>query len=237
MIASLPMYWTRHTAPAWMRLWDYVHRETGLGPSTLMVPSDLWRHWRDADLVLSQTCGLPFRLGLHTTATLVGTFDFDLPQSRPGHYHSVIIKGAGQSRFAVNSTDSQSGWAALWRWSNGDLPKGSVITGSHAASVLAVAEGRAGLAAIDAVTWELLQDHPPFDLTGIEVIARTSSTPGLPLITNRPDTAGQLFEALESGINKMSSQDRAMLRLRGITQIAETEYLSQEIPPSPDLIL
>lgn len=235
MTASLPMYWRAETAPAWQRLWDHVHRATGLGPAHLATPPDLWAHWRHPDLILSQTCGLPFRLGLHETATLVGTFDFDLPQTPPGYYRSVIIKGPSDGPVAVNSADSQSGWAALWDWSGGDLPGGTLITGSHAASAAAVAEERASLAAIDAVTWTLLQEHAPSRLAGIDVIARTAPTPGLPLITNRPDARGPLFDAFRDAIAALSKADRATLHLRGIVRIAKADYLAQDIPPAPAL--
>jgi hypothetical protein len=61
---------------------------------------------------------------------------------------------AARAGVAVNEAASHSGWAALWAhardegWTLG--PR--LLTGSHAASMAAVAGGRAALAAIDAVT-------------------------------------------------------------------------------------
>lgn len=233
MTASLPMYLRPETADIWQRLWGAVHQQTGLGPAVLDQPSDLWTHWRDPALVLSQTCGLPFRMGLHETATLVGTLDFVLPDTPAGQYHSVILKGPKDGPVALNGADSQSGWAALWGWSGGDLPEGRTITGAHSESLRAVAEGRAGLAAVDAVTWALVCDHDPDLIARVKVIGRTEPTPALPLITNQPQHAKTLFDAFAAAIADLSPADRATLHLRGIVSVPKAAYLAQPLPPAP----
>jgi ABC-type phosphate/phosphonate transport system substrate-binding protein len=56
------------------------------------------------------------------------------------------------------------------------------ITGAHAASVTAVAEGEADVAAIDAVSWTHLQRLRASTTRGLRVLVWTKAAPGLPLI-------------------------------------------------------
>ena len=55
-------------------------------------------------------------------------------------------------------------------------------SGGHQASALAVAEGRADFAALDALTWIMLQRYDSFAADLVEV-DRTDPTPALPYIT------------------------------------------------------
>ena len=95
MIAALPMYDRPETAAATDRYWGLIRdglraREIE-APDDLTRTDDLWTLWQSPDLVLAQTCGLPFRARLHGQVQLVGTPDFGLPGCAPGYYNSVII--------------------------------------------------------------------------------------------------------------------------------------------------
>ena len=191
MIASLPMYWRAENAGLWRDFWSVVQscaRGEGVSLPDLTapedLPADLCSHWRSPDLALSMTCGLPFRSKLHSTVQYIGTLDFGLGGPE-GHYHSQIITRrdlAGPPRtLAYNSADSQSGWAAAQ-----EMPdRGSITTfletGAHAASLAAVAEGRADIACLDAVTWRILQAVDP-NAAEVTPTGTTRPTPGLPLI-------------------------------------------------------
>ena len=134
--------------------------------------SDLWLAqeleesvaWTDPELVLSQTCGMPYRTRLHVNVTLIGTPDFGVAGCAPGYYRSAIVVRRDDSRaelpeyrdavLAYNNTDSQSGFAAIYHhvaplgfWFGNRLH-----AGRHIDSVGAVAEGRADIASIDAVS-------------------------------------------------------------------------------------
>ncbi|MFN3646541.1 MAG: hypothetical protein ACK4S2_08505, partial [Gemmobacter sp.] len=70
MQASLPMYDRPEVQAANDRLWAGIRdrlRAAGLAaPETLVRGRwPLWDHWTAPDLVLSQTCGLPYRSRLH----------------------------------------------------------------------------------------------------------------------------------------------------------------------------
>jgi ABC-type phosphate/phosphonate transport system substrate-binding protein len=101
-----------------------------------------------------------------------------------------LIRGL---RFAFNERHSMSGYLALAR----DLAKSGIIaeeaafpafwsamveTQAHRASVLAVAEGRADVAAIDCRTWAYCRRYEPA-AAALAVIGWTAPRMGLPFIT------------------------------------------------------
>ena len=83
MIASLPMYDWAEIKPVTDRLWTGIRdrlRAAGIeAPNELTRGIDMWDSWHDPDLLVSQTCGFPYRTKLHDKVTLVGTPDFALP--------------------------------------------------------------------------------------------------------------------------------------------------------------
>jgi ABC-type phosphate/phosphonate transport system substrate-binding protein len=249
MIASLAMYDRPEIAAANDALWagirDRLHARGLAAPHTLTRGEPAyWPAWTAADLVLSQTCGLPFRARLHDRVTLIGTPDYAVEGCPPGWYRSVIVarkddprqtEAALQSaRLMYNEPLSQSGWAAIWQHFQDlglCLPGGSQ-SGGHRMSALAVAEGRADFAAIDAVTWRLLQRHEAF-VGALHVIARTRPTPGLPLIAAQGADAATLFECVRAAIADLDPDARHTLGVQGLVKIPAQTYLALPIPPVP----
>lgn len=249
MIASLGMYERPETSGANASLWALIR--DGLRARDLPAPEELtqgqaayWPAWQDPELLLSQTCGLPFRAGLHRTVTLVGTPDYGVQGCAPGYYRSVLIRrhndprvteaAFSEARLAINDAFSQSGWAAVYQHFQAlrlAIPP-AMVTGSHRASAWAVYQGQADFAAIDAVTWELLKRHEAFAST-LRVFAQTTPTPGLPLITARADLADTLFEVIAAAIAGLSNEERHTLCVRGLVRIPESRYLALPLPPAP----
>ena len=247
--ASLPMYDPPSCRAANDRLWaglrDALRAEGHAAPEALSRPNDLMAHWLDPRLVLSQTCGLPFRHLLCGRVTLVGTPDYGLEDCPPGHYRSVIIARADDprtdlgalagARMAFNEGLSQSGWGAPWRLaqSRGLRLAPTLRTGAHRLSARAVAEGRADWAALDAVTWRLLCRDEPWSAT-LRVVETTPPTPGLPLIAAQGADAAALLAACRSAIAALEAGSRATLGLCGIVSIAAEAYLALPVPPAPE---
>lgn len=235
--ASLPMYAQPGAKPAWALIWRHVAvrlQARGLpAPPSLIWPQDPHAVWCARDLFLSQTCARPFRMSVHRTATALGAFDFGLEGCPPGHYQSVIVTRQGEtatpqalvtnSRVAVNSLDSQSGYAALAEL--GNLPAHPQITGSHAASLQAVRNGLADIAALDAVSWRYLQ-RLPGTARGCVVRMHTQPTPGLPLITGRRHLADPLRNALADAFATAPTGPMRWLGLRGMVPLTDRVYLS-----------
>lgn len=244
MTAFLGMYDRAETAGANDRFWTAIRDRLGYGPERLTRADDPWVIWRDPALVLAQTCGLPYRAKLHDLVQLVGTPDYGIPGCEPGFYNSVLIVRADDTRpdlaafddapFAYNEPLSQSGWAApAAHFAKSGLKPGPLLqTGAHRASAEAVAEGRADIAALDALSWQMMQRWDAF-ATDLRVIAATVPTPGLPFITAHGADAAEIASAVEDAIADLSPEDRETLCLHGLVQIPKARYLAEPIPPKP----
>lgn len=244
MIASLPMYDTAATQAANDRFWCEIRDAYGAGPSALNRTETGQAAWVRDDLVFSQTCGLPYRAGLHEQVQLIGTPDYGLAGCPPGYYKSAIIVRKNDprhtlpafqsARIARNDPTSHSGWAALLQdfkdadaGISCDAPV--LTTGSHAASAQAVAGGHADLAAIDAVTWAFMIRDTAHTRT-LRVLKHTAPTPGLPYITGSQQDATRLFQAVSQAMAALGTRDRACLMLRGLVPIPAEVYLNVPMP-------
>ena len=246
MIASLPMYDLPALQGAHDRVWHAIRARLGVGPQSLTRGGDPWDHWQSPDLILSQTCGCPYRKHLHGRVTLVGTPDHGLPGCPAGYYNSVFVVRAGDARrtlpefsnarFAFNDALSQSGWAAPQNHVRtlGFAFETLLRTGSHRASALMVRDGQADIAALDALTWQLLQRHERVG-DGLRELARTRPTPALPYITALGRDGAAVFAALAAAIEDMDGADRDALSLRGIRAVPSAAYLEVPSPPGPDM--
>lgn len=249
MIASLGMYDFPWSEAANDRLWAGVRDH--LRASGHKAPEELtrgqaayWETWEDPRLVLSQTCGYPFRAKLHDKVTLLATPDYALPGCPPGHYRSLFVARRHDPRetleefqgaaMAYNEDMSQSGWAAPAHHllQMGLTPSPRLRSGGHRASAQAVAEGRADIAALDALSWEMLLGHDPAT-EALRVVATTTPTPVLPFITAPSTDAPEVFSALNQAIAGLSAEGRATLHLRGLVRLPASAYLAVPTPPPP----
>lgn len=248
MIASLGMYDRAETAAAHDRFWALIRdalRARGLTAPAALTRGEAayWSAWQASDLVLSQTCGFPFRAKLRGKVTLVGTPDYGLPECPAGYYNSVFVARADDGRtlpeyrlacFAYNEGLSQSGWAAPQNHAAtmGFQFQPGLATGGHRLSALAVADGRAEIAAVDAMTWEVLRRYEPW-VDQLREVARTAPTPGLPLIAALGRDGEASFAAVAAAVDQLDREDRAVLRLNGIVRIEAARYLAIPTPTPP----
>lgn len=250
MIASLSMYIRPEVAPATLRYWAAIRAALasyGIAtPLTLSNDEDQMKVWRAPDLVLSQTCGMPYRTALHEHVRLIGTPDFGLSGLPPGHYNSAFVVRKNDPRntleafeaakFAYNSTCSQSGYAAAWTEAQamGFWFEDRVQSHAHRASAQMVASGHADIAAIDAVTWNLIEKHDGY-AQDLRVLCRTRPTPGLPYIAAANADIAATFDAVAVAIAGLSTDDKAALGLKSIVHIPQAAYLA--VPNPPDAVI
>ncbi|MFO1057261.1 MAG: PhnD/SsuA/transferrin family substrate-binding protein [Dongiaceae bacterium] len=202
MLASLPMYDLPELAAAtdsWWRGLAAAFRRAGLAevPGRLTREVALPAHWLDPALLFSQTCGYPLTHALAGRVGLLGTPCYAAPGCEGPLYRSLVLVAEGSPArslaelrgqvAAMNGRDSQSGCnvlrALLAPHAAGGRFCGAVLeTGSHAASIAAVAAGRAGFAAIDCVTHALLARRRPAALAGTRVLLESPAVPGLPYV-------------------------------------------------------
>ncbi|KAI0545034.1 ABC-type phosphate/phosphonate transport system, periplasmic component [Xylaria curta] len=177
-----------------------------LPPDELDLPT-LWRH---PSLLFSQTCFGPMELGLSRHVEIVGQQDYsdveggkvefyssavvakrntaDMPAPSDGK-PNLLLKDLRGKRLAYNSTDSMSGLLSLERdlaLLNEDLSIFSkrLESGGHRNSIIAVAKGNAGVAAVDCFTWKLAQRFEPA-AAGLAAVGWTARRRGLPFISSR----------------------------------------------------
>jgi ABC-type phosphate/phosphonate transport system substrate-binding protein len=200
--------------------------------------------WLDPGLILSQTCGWPYSTRLLEKVRIVATPVYEVEGCDGPLYSSIIVTRPDERaqhladfrglRFGVNTRDSLSGYVALaaaLREAGIDPASADwVETGSHRASVRAVADGLADVAAIDAVCWALAEQFEGEAVRRLSVLCRTPLRPGLPLITagNRSDgelvlLQGVLQDALAS---EETREARNALSLSGTVLIADSDYLA-----------
>ena len=230
MIAALPMYdlpeirWATDTL--WAAIRDRLRAEGIAAPEALTRGMPAEETW--AAPVLSQTCGLPWVRHLRGRLELAGTPDYGIEGCPPGWYRSAVVVREDDARaslsafrgarLAVNGPGSQSGTMALMHHVEGRHFGETLVTGAHEASARAVAEGRADLAAIDAVTWALLGEHRP--VPGLRVLMLTEPAPGLPFVSVHAGLAPLLAQAVQA----LEGRARRALRLRGVAPLTEADY-------------
>lgn len=251
MIASFPMYDRRETRGAYNRLWRAIRTEITPAwsqhfpndtlPETLSQDVPAWDGWRAPDLVLGQTCGLPYRSALHDNVVLITTPDYGLANCRPGHYNSIFVMAADKARenpedwqnlrLAANSECSQSGWAAPVSFmSDRGLAFADItFTGAHRLSARAVLEGTADIAALDAQTWRMIRRWDRWSDALVEV-GHTDDTPGLPFIAAPAFERLALPQAIERAYARLSPEDIDQLDLKGVVRVPSEAYLSVKTP-------
>lgn len=243
MSASLPMYCRPENRAAHDALWAGVRDVLGYGPETLDRETNYQDGWGRKDLLLGQICNLPYRAKFRDTVTRVASADYGLTDTPAGYYHSVFVvreddapRGlapATLGRFAYNDALSHSGWGApLTRITQQGLQFHTTLrTGAHIDSVKAVATGRADLAAIDAVTWRMLQAWEPL-AAQLRVIGRTGLSPGMTFITAKSNDPAPIKSALTTAIAALSLEHAQTLGLRGINALPDSAY-DIPIPVAP----
>lgn len=248
-LAGFPMYDFPEIRSATDRFWSVLYEalaERGVKdmPHMLTRPHDLPAFWRDPALLLGQTCGYPLMLGLCGQARYVATPCYATSRSHGAQHKSVIIAhhrsriktlaDAQGSICAINMHDSNTGMNLLRlevAKLNARAPFFSRVfeTLAHRNSMFAVQSGDADVAAIDCVSYALLEKIEPTLVDDLKVIAETEETPALPFITSPEtddDTLSALRDALQSVIaaplHRVTMQT---LMLDGIDVLSPTAYM------------
>ena len=249
MIAGLPMYdlpgLEAHNDRLWAAIGDRLRARGVDAPLRLTRDEPLNTLWTEPDLILAQTCGYPLVKHLGSRVRMVATPRYRARGCSGASHRSLIIvrkydARAGLEPFrgarcAVNDEASNTGMNLL-RAEIAPLvhhPKepffGEVVmTGSHAASIDAVIDDEADIAAIDCVTFALLQRLRPARTARVRVMGFTAQTPGLPLIAaaaTPPDVIRALQGALASAAEDIDLKPTLdALLIDGFTQVPTAHY-------------
>lgn len=247
MIASLPMYDRPANAAAHDALWVLIRdnlRGAGVAaPDRLDRDVDYMAGWERPDLVLGQICNLPLRAMPMGKVTVIGTSVYGLKACPRGHYNSYIIvhrdrtgadpRAFSTARLAVNSLMSHSGYGAPQAWAKlrGFVFSAPFVTGSHDASLCAVATRRADIAAVDAQTW-WMQQADMDEVAEVAIIGVTPAAPGQTFITRAGEDKQVYFAAIEAALADLTARDQTILGLRGIHNLPQSDF-DMPMPPLP----
>jgi ABC-type phosphate/phosphonate transport system substrate-binding protein len=206
-----------------------------LQPAT---PVDLLSHWRSPELLLSQSCGFPLMTQL-PDVQVVGAFHYAAPGCEGVNYRSWLVgreEDSGKTladfrgrRVACNSPDSWSGYNVLLSMVAGLGVKHfffarTLFSGSHRRSLAALREGMADLAAIDCVTWALLQCHEPWLINGLTIIGGSPQAPGLPLIAG-PGTSPATLAKLRAALHQVAGSEQAeKVLINGFSALSREDW-------------
>jgi ABC-type phosphate/phosphonate transport system substrate-binding protein len=232
MIAALPMYdfpWTAEGNDAfWAKIRERLLDDGIAAPVALTRGVEPAEIWRSPELLFGQTCGYPYWTSLRDTVEILAAPVYAFPGCDGPAHCSFLVARADDSRdtlaafrgarAGVNSHDSNSGMN-LFRASIAPLAGGRpffaevTVTGAHAASLAAVAEGAAEIAAIDCVSFALLQQGRPALVAKVRILGRTPSSPALPFIASRA-IPGKTVAGLRAALAEAA--DQPALGLRGV---------------------
>lgn len=250
-IACLPWYDLAEIRSSNDRLWNQIAsqlRRRGWGdiPDALDRRKDYESQWREPDLLLGQACGYDVYCSNAHGLQVVGVPDYGVPGCEGTRYRSFVIVRA-DSRFdsladlegahcVINSPRSHSGMNVLQALvaplaRAGRFFASVKISGAHEQSLAMVTEGSADIAAIDCITYGLLQRHRPEALAATRVIHQTPALAAPPYVTGPhtdPALLTVLREAIDEAIVTLAPMDRGALGLRGVAAAGLADYQAIE---------
>jgi ABC-type phosphate/phosphonate transport system substrate-binding protein len=237
-LAALPWYDFQELHPFTDALWQRVRRLLGCDnlPTELDRTMSCEQQWRHPNLLLGQACGYDAILPWRGQLQVIAAPKFDVPGCEGHHYRSLVVvrrdapyqelHDLAGARCVINSRTSHSGMnclrslvAPLAR--DGRFFSSVAVSGAHEISVEMVSDGRADVAAIDCVTFALLQRHRPGALSDLRILYRTPLAPAPPFVT-RASASAELVAELCSALAQALPEPA--LGLTGIENVAVCDY-------------
>lgn len=231
MFAALPWYDFAEVADRTDALWGHLRRHLrhqGLpAPAALDRTTCPYALLREPDLLWSQICGYVVGGVGRDLVQAVATPQYAAPGCCGDDYRSAVVvprdstvaqlEDLRSARAVANEPLSHSGVNAL-RLLTAPLARsgrffGSVrMTGSHVVSLQEVAAGRADVAAIDCVTFDLVARHRPALVQAVRVLCRTDPGPAPPWITGGLRSADELARLRRALAGLMADPAAASVR-------------------------
>ena len=198
---------------------------------------------QDPALCFGHTCGYPLMMRLRDQVSPFCVPVFDVPGADGKLYSSHIIVSAesdiesvaqAEGKIAaMNNRDSNSGMNVFRHSVAKCKPSGKffaqvVETGAHLHSLEAVADGRADIAAIDCVSYQLIEDRWPKLVKQVRSIGFSAKTCGLPFVMpanmfESTDTS-QIVENLNHALTMAPAQVKDLLHLCGFEDVEFSDY-------------
>ncbi len=202
-IASFPMYDLPEVRSLLDSFWYAMarnFRREGIAevPEKLVHGRPIKKLWANPNLFISQCCGYDLVNRYADKLTPLAVPRYGVAECRGYLYASAIVVREDypvddvlEMRGAVcviNGPESHSGMSSLRAIvapfnSEGRFFSDVMVSGSHAESIRILRRGEADVAAIDSVTYALLERYRPAALAGLRKLGRTHRAPGVPYVT------------------------------------------------------
>ena len=219
MTASLPMYDFPEVHGVLDVIWKNIaHGLERAGvkgvPAVLQHGRAAHDLWADPELLLSQCCGADIVNRYAGKLVPLATPRYTAPGCQGCYYSSVILVAEDSpatelehlrnSVCVVNGFESHSGMNALRALVaplslNGRFFSSVRTGGSHADSITVLTKRQAEVAAIDCVSYALLNRYRPSFLAGTRPLCYTARAPGIPYVT-RATSAEKLVVQLRRAL-------------------------------------
>jgi ABC-type phosphate/phosphonate transport system substrate-binding protein len=203
MKASLPMYdiaEIRHAHDALWKGFARHFRRHGLRnvPRSLSYDQSVTSLWSDNHLFLSQCCGYDVVHQYKHRLQVLATPWFNVDGCANGDYASTIVVPADSTHndviemagkvAAINGPESHSGMTALLslvfpHCQNRKFFSKILVSGGHLQSLALLIAGKADVASVDCVTYELLRRYRPAAIEGTRALGLTYPAPAPPYVT------------------------------------------------------
>jgi len=173
-------------------------------------------------LILSQCCGPDLFQDYASNIVPFAAPVISAYEVAPGYYFSHIVKKESAelsfSRVVINNKTSHSGCTAvkLWLSARGIKNYSVYESGSHRNSVRELQEGRADVAAIDALSWRYI------DTRGIQILDNSEAALAPPFIAGADSTIP--LDMLRPMLGNALKQYGSALGITGLVPVSKGDY-------------
>lgn len=238
LFASLPWYDLTEIRSSTDALWSRLAqnlRKRGLkyipGALNRELPYEV--QWRSGQLLFSQSCGYDVLVPANHLRILA-TPVYTPTACRGGYYSSMIVVRADSrfecledlrgSRCVINTPTSHSGMNVLRTLftpmsRNGRFFESVWRTGSHEASLTMIAHRHADVAAIDCITYALLQRHRSRALREVRVLCCSPRFPAPPYVVGSQVSECEVHQIREALVETLAAPD--MRRVKDVLLIED----------------
>ncbi len=247
-LASLPWYDLEELRPATDRLWLALgrqFRQAGMSrvPGHLNREVAYERQWTSPDFLFGQACGYDVRMAYADHLQAVATPCYEVPGCAGSNYRSfVVVRSSSRyesieqlrgKRCVINTPTSHSGMNVLRALvaplhCEGRFFRSVSRSGAHQRSLQMIRRGQVDVAAIDCITWALLEACRPGELEGTRIIHQTGLVPAPPYVTARntpPRVVAIMRQAMRAVFElQETAAARQTLRIGGLEFLPDDAY-------------
>lgn len=247
MFASLPWYDLTEIRTATDSLWCAIADEfqnVGIAaPRRLTRQIAYEQQWVSEEFLFGQSCGYDAHVAFADQLQIVATPCYEVPGCDDSHYRSFVVvredspleqlEDLRGTRCVINTPTSHSGMNILRALvaplhNEGRFFSEVQTSGSHERSLRMIQLGQVDIAAIDCVTYALLERYRPSELRGSRVLFQTESVPAPPYVTSAATSIDKLQlmrKAIRRALDRPSIADvKDALMLADVAVLEEDAY-------------